>query len=639
MPNTPYQTDGDSGFVGMASRDNPVNIQPGFVQFAKNIRMDRGNAAVRSGCKDLTLPSLITGSVNFRVSCDFLATDGTEYIILIANDGLYTYNTSTGNTSTKFAFPSRTISGTTYVRDIDASDPCDAFQAADKVYILRGYSRNSVFDISSGANTISRLGTTVTLNFYTTNPGYSVGDEIIVYCPGHQDMSGSYFVESATFDGTNYKVTYTTVASGNKSHTTFTCVEAKAALVWNGSTVSVVDQATATQYPYLEGGDDVCMPPADFGMYFQGRIVLCVSRDEIAASNYYEPNIFDVTLDQFRINTGANDYIVGFEAFQEDKFLIFQRNSIYYAFLPPPAIAASIDRGISADSFIQTLTNQFGCSARRSIQLAGQQVFFLSDRGVYQLSHTLDLKLIGDQRPLSEPISDLINRINANTVSGSCGLFWNNRYYLAVPMDGSTGNNAILVYSLLNQAWESMDTYPVQMQPKNMLQALNQNSKRMYAIAGSRYFLLEETSADQVNDGTGTPVLGVAQLGSNDPLNPSISAVFTQGSLNIPMDGQILSRRYNFKTFDEKRFSGLQSDFVLNQGDDVTVSVVISNPDSTSQLIRFTSQADEDKTLRTRIARRGYAADILFQSNAGRPVLRSYAIDATVAGRNLVSAE
>lgn len=632
MPNTPYQTDGDSGFIGMASRDNPVNIQPGFVQYAKNMRMDRGNAAVRSGCRDLTLPSMVTGNVSFRTSCTFLDTAGTEYIILVASDGLYTYNTSTGNTSSKYDFPSRTISGTTYKADIDASDPCDVFQAADKVYVMRGYSRNAEY-VVTGSPAVSRTSYTVTLDFGGTNHGYSVGDEIIVYVPGHQDLSGSYFVESVP---SATSVTYVTATSGNKTHTTFTCIKAKAPLVWNGSTVSVVEQATATQYPYLQGGDAVCMPPADFGMYFQGRIVLCVSRDEIAASNYYEPNVFDVTLDQFKINTGANDYIVGFTPFQEDKFLIFQRNSIYYAYLPPPAIAASIDRGISADSFIQTLTAQFGCSARRSIQLAGQQVFFLSDRGIYQLSHTLDLKLIGDQRPLSEPISDIINKINATASSASCGLFWNNRYYLAVPLDSSTTNNAILVYSLLNQAWESVDTYPVQMHPKNLVQALFENSKRMYAVCLNNYFLLEQEDIDFVNDGTGTPILGTAQLNST---SPGTSAVFTEGSSNIPMDGQLLTRRFNFKTFDEKRFSGLQSDFVLSAGDDVTVSAVVTNPDSTTQLIRFESAANEDKTLRTRIAKRGYSVDLLFQSNAGRPVLRSYALDATVSGRNLVTSE
>lgn len=634
MPNSPYQTDGDSGFVGMASRDNPVNIQPGFVQFAKNIRMDRGNAAVRSGCKDLTLPSFVTNNVDFRTSCTFLDTAGTEYLVLVAADGLYTYNTSTGNTSSKYAFPSETISATTYVRDIDAGDPCDAFQAADKVYILRGYSRNASITVTHGS-AVSRTGTTVTLDFQGTAHGYSVGDEIIVYVPGHDDLSGSYFVQTVPASD---ELTYTTTASGNKSHTTFTVIEAKAPLVWDGSTVSVVPQAASSpaRYPYLEGGDDVCMPPADFGMYFQGRIVLCVGRDEIAASNYYEPNVFDVTLDQFRINTGANDYIVGFTPFQEDKFLIFQRNSIYYAYIPPPAIAASIDRGINTDSFIQTLTAQFGCSARRSIQLAGQQVFFLSDRGVYQLSHTLDLKLIGDQRPLSEPISDLVNRINANTSNGACGLFWNNRYYLAVPMDGATGNNAILVYSLLNQAWESMDSYPSQMQPKNLMQALYQNSKRMYAVAEGNYFLLEQEDIDRINNNTGTPILGTATLDSSS--GPT-SAKFVLGTANNPIDGELLSRRYNFKTFDEKRFSGLQSDFVLNQGDDVSIFAVMTNPDATVELIRFASQAEEDKTVRARIGRRGYALDVLIQSNAGRPVLRSYSLDATVSGRNLTSVE
>jgi hypothetical protein len=83
----------------------------------------------------------------------------------------------------------------------------------------------------------------------------------------------------------------------------------------------------------------------------------------------------------------------------------------------------------------------------------------------------------------------------------------------------------------------------------------------------------------------------------------------------------------------------LQTDFVLNAGDDVTISVVITNPDATVDLLRFASQTDEDKTIRTRIGRRGYAADILFQSNAGRPVLRSYSLDATISGRNLVSSE
>lgn len=630
----PYQTDGDSGFIGMNSRENPLVIPPGVVQYAQNVRMDRGNAAVRAGAFDLTTASMINSNETILTSCSFLDISGTEFIVLVCTDGLYTYNTSTGNLSSKYDFPSRTISGTEYINGIIDGDPCDCFQAENKVYIMRGYARNTVFDISDGGSTISRTGTTVTANFQGTNHGLSVGDEIIIYVPGHHNMSGSYFVETVVSPTI---ITYETTVSGSNSHSSFVVTKAKAPLVWDASTVSVVPQETAApQYPYLEGGTDVCMPPADFGLYFQGRIVLCVGRDEIAASNYYEPNVFDVTLDQFKINLGANDYITGFTPFQEDKFLIFQRNSIYYAYLPPPAITEVIDRGIPNTAFIQTLTNQFGCSARRSIQVAGQQVFFLSDRGIYLLSHTLDLRLIGDQRPLSEPIADLVNRINANAASGSCGVFYNNRYYLATPIDGSTSNNAVLIYSLLNQAWESIDTFPSIIRPKMLLQALHDDSKRLYAISSNRYLLLEEGDIDTVNDGTGTPILGTAQLGST---SPATSAVFALGSDDVPIDGQVISRRFSFKTFDEKRFSGLQTDFDLNAGDRVRLTAVVINPDQDAELIDFTSATDEDKTIRTRIGRRGYALDIKMESIAGRPILRSMAVDATVSGRNLTSSQ
>jgi len=628
----PYQTDGDSGFIGMNSRDNPLNLPAGVVQYAQNLRMDRGNAAVREGAFDLTTASLLNANETILTSCTFLDTSGVEYIILVCSTGLYSYNTSTGNLSSKYNFPSTTISSTTYYRDIDATDPVDCFQAENKVYILRGYSRSTAVSVSSSSpHAVDRTGNLVTATFAAAH-GYSTGDEMIIYVPAHPNLSGSYIV---TVTGAN-TLTYTTTTSGSVQHNLFTAIKAKAPLVWDGTTASLVPQATATQYPYLENSDDVCMPPADFGLYFQGRIVLCVGRDEIAASNYYEPNVFDLTLDQFKINLGANDYITGFTPFQEDKFLIFQRNSIYYAYLPPPAISTSIDRGIPTDAFIQTLTNQFGCSARRSIQVAGQQVFFLSDRGIYQLSHTLDLRLIGDQRPLSEPIANIINRINANYASGSCGVFYNNRYYLAVPLDTANSNNAILVYSLLNQAWESIDTYPVAVRPKNLVQALNGETKRLHAITSRHYFLMESGELDRVNDGTGTPVLGLAKLGDNAGDD---SAVFALGADEIVIDGQMTSRRMAFKTFDEKRFSGLQTDFDLSAGDRVRLTAIVTNPDQDAELIDFTSATDEDKTIRTRIGRRGYALEIKMESLAGRPILRSMAADATVSGRNLTSSQ
>jgi len=649
MPNNPYQTDGDLGFVGISSRENPVNVAAGYVQYAQNMRMDRGEAKVRAGCLDLTTPDLVSGGKKFLTSCLYTSSTGEQSIVLVSETALYTYNTTTKTISSARPYPSQVIGGTTYVRSISESDPVDAFQAENKIYILRGYSRNDV-KTNTGTAVVSRSGTTVTLTFSAAH-GYSIGDELIVYVPSHPDLSGSYFVETLPLSTT---LTYSTTASGSKNHTTFQCIEAKTPLVFDGVTETVsavpqaVDNATdaADQYPYLSNETDACMPPADFGMYFQGRIVLCVSRDEIAASNYYEPNVFDVSLDQFKINVGDNDYIVGFVPFQEDKFLIFKRNSIYYGFIPPPAITnTTIDRGIDNTSFVQTLTNQFGCVARRSITFAGQQVFFLSDRGVYLLNNTLDLKLVGDQKPLSDLISDIIEDINTQYAQNACGLFFNNRYYLSIPLIDSdvapTTNNATLVYSLLNQAWESVDKYPQNINvgsyaPRVLLQAVYNNRNQMFAVSLRKLHLSEQGEVDLLNNGTGTPVLGTALLGDTAGAD---SAVFVTGVIQSTIPAILTSRRYSFKTFDQKRFSGLQTDMLLDASTNMDISAIATNPDTDISLINFTSTTAEDKNVRAKVSRRAYAIDIKFTINAGRPTIRGLTIDAITPGRNLVSTE
>lgn len=647
MPNNPYQTEGDLGFVGISSRENPVNVQPGFVQYAQNMRMDRGEAKVRAGCLDLTTPELVSGGKKFLTSCLYTNATGEQFIVLVSETGLYTYNTTTKVFSSVRNYPSQVIGGTTYVRSISESDPVDAFQAENKVYILRGYSRNEV-KTNTGTAVVSRSGTTVTLTFSAAH-GYSIGDELIVYVPLHPDLSGSYFVETLPSSTT---LTYSTTASGSKNHTTFQCIKAKTPLVFDGvSTVTAVPQAVdnatdaADQYPYLSNETDTCMPPADFGMYFQGRIVLCVSRDEIAASNYYEPNVFDVSLDQFKINLGDNDYIVGFVPFQEDKFLIFKRNSIYYAYIPPPAITnTTIERGIDNSSFVQTLTNQFGCIARRSITFAGQQVFFLSDRGVYLLNNTLDLKLVGDQKPLSDLISDIIEDINTQYAQNACGLFFNNRYYLSIPLVDSvvapTTNNATLVYSLLNQAWESVDKYPQDINvgsyaPRVLLQAVYNNKNQMFAVSLRKLHLSEQGDIDILNNGSGTPVLGVMVFSGTT----NADNVFTEGSIQSPIPAILTSRRYSFKTFDQKRFSGLQTDMLLDDNTNIDISAIAINPDTAISLINFTSTTVADKNVRAKVSRRAYALDIKFTINSGRPTIRGLTIDAVIPGRNLVSTE
>ncbi len=50
---SPVQRDGDRGFIGFASRMNPLTLPPGMLQLSENMRLDRGVAQVRKGATRL----------------------------------------------------------------------------------------------------------------------------------------------------------------------------------------------------------------------------------------------------------------------------------------------------------------------------------------------------------------------------------------------------------------------------------------------------------------------------------------------------------------------------------------------------------------------------------------------------------
>jgi hypothetical protein len=134
MPSREYAVDGDEGFIGLNSRDNPVNLGKNYVSKAQNIRMDRGVATVRKGAERLTAGALVGQTI--YGTCTYTAADGTELIVLVVADGLYTYNPDTEAVSFKVNFPAgQTIAGTDEVELYQA-------QGIGYVYILRGFSKS-----------------------------------------------------------------------------------------------------------------------------------------------------------------------------------------------------------------------------------------------------------------------------------------------------------------------------------------------------------------------------------------------------------------------------------------------------------------------------------------------------------------
>jgi hypothetical protein len=248
-------------------------------------------------------------------------------------------------------------------------------------------------------------------------------------------------------------------------------------------------------------------PTNGIAAYYNNQVVLCNGRDTILISDVLDPDTYDPMLKGFRTNTGSNDYLVALHPYADRKIIAFLRKSIYLGTLILASDGVSVD---TAQSNLQLLTNEVGCSARMTVATAGNYIYFLADQGVYRLDNSqIDLALRGNTLPLSEPIADVMATINQSAVGTANAVYFNNRYYLAVPTGDATTPNTLLIYNQLNEAWESVDTN---------LPALDRlvvsdygTNRRLFAASNSgAVFLLEEnnSSSDDKKTGASLGIIG-----------------------------------------------------------------------------------------------------------------------------------
>ncbi len=182
------------------------------------------------------------------------------------------------------------------------------------------------------------------------------------------------------------------------------------------------------------------MPAPPYAVYHQRRLIMpfnftvdasadsFTSRgilDEIIASDILDTDTYDQIYAQYRFNAGEADFNVALHSFSEDNLMVFNRNSIHLVANTTTLQGAST----------KLLTNEVGCVARQSIQQVGNQVIFLSDNGVYSTQFFDEYNLRGTETPLSEPINTTIQRINKTYWENSVAVYFDNRYFIAVPLD------------------------------------------------------------------------------------------------------------------------------------------------------------------------------------------------------------
>jgi len=169
---------------------------------------------------------------------------------------------------------------------------------------------------------------------------------------------------------------------------------------------------------------------------------------------------------------GDGDPIKGLYSWFGYRLVVFKERSIWAVDADPTQDPA--------DWSISLISGNIGCSSHRSIAAVGPDVFFLARDGVRSLQQIQAGTQTSIGLALSSPINDLISKINKTKLDLCDGVFWNNRYLLAVPfvsdepfvlgleteyglltensveiaLEGALNeNNAVIVYHSLARSW------------------------------------------------------------------------------------------------------------------------------------------------------------------------------------------
>ena len=648
---SPVQRDGDRGFIGFASRMNPLTLPDGMLQDSVNMRLDRGVAQTRKGAKrlasdisvsgtPLTIPFILEPAPNEKIvravydggiftSAMMLLPEeniGTEAVLLAGPDSVFTYITDsaldinsagaagvlavsaidnlvtdTNDELLVVAVPPEIGLPTPPDEIIAPTDKVSMLQAHDRMYLFREADRNQAgwgtnFTSSEG---IEVSGTVATV--YVDGHGYEAGARVRIENGAAAAFAGHEYNIASVIDADRFTIEVP-AGTANEAGANTQVRRVKPPLYWDGNPSN--DFVRAPAGVPAEGPTYKKMRSVPYAVYINNRLILPDGRQGVMISDVLNPDLYDPFFQSLRVGRGGSDFIVGIHAWVDGSVLIFCRKSIWLATLNQTYDATN---GDSLVARLDVLTDEIGCSARRTIVTAGNFVYFLSDSGVYRLDARLDLKLRGDTKPLSDPIADKLQTLNTDLVADAVAVYQDNRYYLAVPLANATDtNNAVFIYSQLNEQWETKDIYGFGV--NNFLVGNVAGERRIMITNRAGYLML----LNQREDGDDSPD--------------------TEVNVISPVPASIRTRRYDFGDMHSKRFVRTIADVVISSGASLTTKLKTINPDVEDFTIGTLTNAasgPEDYNAKSPIRYKAHAAEIVYETNTGRAEIRSASIEAS----------
>lgn len=629
----------DSGFFGFNNRFRPDQLKDGILADSQNGRMDlNGEWQVRKGIEvisgslltaagGLTLPFTLNDASApvlddnsdpaIQASCAYSDPNNisSQFIVVALNTKAVVVNLTSPFTTTDIAYPLGVVI------NADAS----LLQAFNKVILFREGKTALVWDgnlandfiVAESGTYIQpvRLGdvgnnTSITNGLVTVNSaahGLVVGDDIVVI-EGELNglVAGEEYAVSSVPDADIF--TFFAQKDDSTSH-----------------------DAHFTK-PVSQGVGYIRMPAPAFGVYHGQRLAVPFDysvnndvdsftergiKDEIIISNGLDIQTYDDLNGKFRLNAGTADFVVGMHSFSEDVLLVFNRSSIH------------LIQGTTnlKNSVVSLLTNEVGCVAKDTIVQVGNTVLFLSDNGVYGASFQDLYNLRGNEVPLSEAIDKTIKDINRDAWTKSSAVYFDNKYYLAIPVGvGQQLNNKVIIYNFINKQWESIDSVDNALFDfENLIVAGDGLSRGVYAVNSFGGVHRLEERVDGIDRITADP--------------STAGAISTH---TVP--AEVTTRQFTLKSIGRKKWNSfeLSVQSSTERASDFTISAETENIDYNLGLGTLSSRlggslldVDEDVSIRGRIGNsRAHGIQFTFNQITGRPRIRSLKVTGAQAFRS-----
>ena len=255
-------------------------------------------------------------------------------------------------------------------------------------------------------------------------------------------------------------------------------------------------------------------------------------------------------------------------------------------------------------------------------------MIFLSDNGVYALDFMDLYNLRGQDIPLSAPIEGTIQRINKAPIDKAVSVYFDNRYYIAVPLDESLTNNALLIYNFINQKWESIDSINNNDWEYTHLEVGGSGSERgVYCMNRNGGVHKYESRSDDTDN-------YVVQVG--------------QSSINTQINASAISRMFTVGSIDRKKWNNFELHLQSSENNvsDANLEAITENIDAIIDLGTLANingeelAIDEDVSLRGRFGnKRAYGLQFKLTTTKGRPRLRALKVAGATTFRSLQKAE